>query len=129
MDAAEQDSSYHSLSRYIFQSGHFNRQSAKQGAFLPQPSKLKISAVWIDQLLGREIWEIGDLLASQSEPPRRPIARADFDAAVLSEANLTLDDDKAAHPRHVNICGWPPEKDAQKAVALLLCNRSTLNIR
>jgi hypothetical protein len=129
MDRVEQGVSYHSLSRYIFQSGHFSRQRVKQGAFLPLPSKLKISAVWIDQLLEREVWEIGDLLAAQSEPPRKPIARADFDAAVLAEANLTVADDKAAHPRHVNICGWPPEKDAQKAVALLLCHRAILSIR
>src|ERR1700680_3655797 len=60
--SVEQGASYHSLSRYIFQSGHFNRRSVKQGAFLPQPPKLKISAVWIDRLLEREVWEIGDLL-------------------------------------------------------------------
>jgi hypothetical protein len=120
---------YRLLSRYIFQSGHFNSQRVKQGAFLPKPSELKISAAWIDNLTSPEIWAVGDILASQSRPPRIPLARADFDAAVLSDVRLTTQDDKAPHPRHVNICGWPLEKDAQKAVALFLCSKATLTIR
>jgi hypothetical protein len=129
-ECVERSHSYHSLSRYIFQSGHFSRQKAKPGAFLPKPPELRISAVRIDRLSGSEVWEIGDLLASQSKPPRKPpIARANFDVAVLSEVDLTVEDDKEPHPRHINICGWPPEKDAQKAVALLLCSRASLNIR
>jgi hypothetical protein len=129
-DRVEENRAYHLLSRYIFQSGHFNARNAKPGAFLPHSSMVKTSAVWIDQLSVGEVWEIGDVLASQSAPPRKPpIARADFDVASLVGTNLTVEDDTKLHPRHVNLCGWPPEKDAQKAVALLLCSRANLNIR
>lgn len=86
--------------------------------------------MWIDQLSVTEVWDIGDLLATQSTAPRKPpIARANFDTADLQETDLTIEDDKKPHPRHVNLCGWPPEKDAQKAVALILCSRATLNVR
>jgi hypothetical protein len=117
------------LTRYIFQASHFSRvnQRVKPGAFLPQPPDLKISSVWIDQLGDGEIWDIGDLLGAKRNA--KPIARASFDAQILSEPHLTIEADPMPHPKHVNICGWPAEKDAQKAVALLLCNRSTLQVR
>jgi len=119
------------LSRYIYQSGHFSKANrrVKQGAFLPDASKLKISAVWIDDLPDLEIWDIGDLLGSKRPSPAKTLARADFDAATLPEAKLTSEPDPVPHPRHVNLCGWPKEKDAQKAIALILCSRSTLQIR
>lgn len=120
---------YHNLSRYIFQSGHFSSQKPKPGAFLPQPTQLKISAAWIDRLSEIEIWEVGDILGSQTATPRTPKARADFDAAILEEVNLAIEDDPVPHPRHVNLFGWPAEKDAQKSVALFLCSRAHLSIR
>jgi hypothetical protein len=115
------------LTRYIFQSGHFStlHHRVKQGAFLPQPPALKISSIWIDLLGENDIWTIGDLLGAT----RKPIARASFDAEILPEARLAIEPDPAPHPRHVNIFGWPAEKDAQKAVALFLCNRSSLQVR
>jgi hypothetical protein len=75
----------------------------------------------------REIWKIGDLLGVPRN--KQPQARADFDVATVSEAKLTIESDPAPHPRHVNLCGWPIEKDAQKSVALLFCARSLLVLR
>ncbi len=52
------------------------------------------------------------------------MARADFAVAAVSEAKLTIESDTKPHPLHVNLCGWPMEKDKQKSIALLLCARS-----
>lgn len=115
------------LARFIFQKGHFSRTRAKANAFLPKPPALEISAICRDGLLEREIWPIGDLLGQTGN--RRPLARADFDAEAVSEAGLTIEPDPQPHPRHVNLCGWPTEKDEQKEVALHLCARATLQMR
>ena len=123
-------SQYSLLARFIFQASHCRKEApakAKPGAFLPKSSTLKISALWRDELPEQEIWNIGDSLGSARG--KQPLARADFDIAALSEARLSVEPDPKPHPRHVNLCGWPSEKDEQKAIALLLCARSVLLMR
>jgi hypothetical protein len=117
------------LARFIFQDAHCKRSIAKPkpNAFLPHPPNLKISALWRDQLPEAEIWTIGDLLGANRGKP--PLARADFNLAAVREAKLSAEADPEPHPRHVNLSGWPIEKDEQKAVAILLCQRSTLIMR
>ena len=101
---------------------------AKPGAFLPQHSTLKISALWRDELSEQEIWKIGDLVGTKRA--KQPVARADFDVSAVSEARLVIEPDpEPQNPRHVNLCDWPVEKDEQKSIALLLCARSTLIVR
>ncbi len=100
----------------------------KPGAFLPDPSKLKTSAIWRDKLSEQEIWEIGDLLGTKRA--QKPPARADFGIATVSEAKLTIESDPLPEiAQHLNLCGWPNDKDEQKSIALLLCAGSTLIIR
>lgn len=94
---------------------------------MPHPSTLKISALWRDELLEKDIWKIGDLLGAARS--KQPLARADFDTSAVSAAKLEIESDPTPHPRHVNLCGWPSEKDKQKAIALDLCARSTLIVR
>ena len=117
---------YSLWARFIFQSGHYRKLAPAQpkpNAFLPGPL-LKTSAIWRDALLDREIWEIGALLGSERQ--QQPKARADLGIAAISEANLTIEPDPAPHPRHFNLCGWPTEKDEQKAIAMVLCANSSL---
>ena len=120
---------YSELSHFIFDTRHFSsaRSRVKPPAFVPYPRN-RVSAFWIDELLEPEVWRIGDEVAGAPRQ-KQPIARADFSASVLAEINLTIQPDPIPHPRHVDICGWPTEKDAQKAVALEMCARSTLRIR
>ncbi len=122
---------YSRLSRYIHQSGQFSKvnQRVKPNAFLPQPPELKISSVWIDDLGEPQIWRIGDVLGAQRPVASEPIARADFGSGILPETKLTIEPDPKPHPRHVNLCGWPREKDAQKDIAMILCQRSSLRVR
>jgi hypothetical protein len=101
---------------------------AKPNAFLPDPPKLKASAIWRDKLSEQGIWNIGDLLGTWRSKP--PLARADFDLATVSEAKLTIEPDPLPKiPQHLNLCGWPIDKAEQKSIALLLCARSTLIVR
>jgi hypothetical protein len=110
------------LARFIFQSGNYRKLAPakpKPNAFLPDPSKLKCSAIWRDTLPEQEIWQIGDSLGAVRSKP--PLARADFNVAAVSEAKLAIEPDPEPHPLHINLCGWPIGKDEQKAIALLLC--------
>ena len=118
---------YSLLARFIFQRSHFSKTppKSKPGAFLPYRSKT--SALWRDGLLEPDIWDIGDLLGKARS--KQPVARADFDANAVSAAKLEIESDPKPHPRHVNLCGWPTDKDEQKSIALLLCARSTLIVR
>jgi len=120
---------YSLLARFIFQRSHFSKTQSKpkQGAFLPDPSILKISALWRDGLSEQNIWKVGDSLGEVRE--KQPRARAEFDQEAVSEAKLKIEPDPKPHPRHVNLCGWPVDKAEQKSIALFLCARSTLILR
>ncbi len=99
----------------------------KPAAFLPSENSLKMSAIWVDELAEDEVWQIGDHVGEGRQKPA--LGRADFQARVVSELELTIEPDPAPHPRHVNICGWPLEKDQRIAIAQDLCVRSALRIR
>jgi hypothetical protein len=125
----EKHNHYRSLTRYIYQSGHYSATKPKIGAFLPPKDKSTISAAWIDDLHDLQIWQIGDILGTLRPTPVEAKARADFDSGILSRENLTIEPDPVPHPRHVNLAGWPAEKDAQKNVALGLIAGSRLRVR
>jgi hypothetical protein len=72
-----------------------------------------------------DVWAIGTLVGQDRGKP--PKARADFDAGAVAEAKLTVEHDPVdGIPDHVNLCGWPKEKDVQKYIAQLLCARAKL---
>lgn len=72
-----------------------------------------------------EIWRMGGIIGAERAKP--PKARADFAALAVTEAGLTIEHDPAPDiPDHVNLCGWPPEKDEQKSIAQILSARSKL---
>jgi hypothetical protein len=120
---------YSDLTRFIFDKNHFSSVAlkAKPGAFLPA-SDLKTSALGKDMLGEGEIWKIG-LLVGQDRG-KAPRARADFDDRAVGEAKLTIEPDPQPNiPDHLNLCGWPAQKDEQKDVALLLCARAKVVLR
>jgi hypothetical protein len=83
---------YSTWARFIFQSGHYrksNPAAPKPNAFLPDPQKLKTSAIWRDELSEAEIWDIGDILGNKRN--QKPEARADLEIATLAEAKLTIE--------------------------------------
>lgn len=117
------------LSRFI-DKRHFSIQKfrPKPGAFLPS-SDLKTSAFKIDGLREDEIWWIADnIVARESQRAPAP-ARADILSTVVLDARLSIEPEPEFHPRHINICGWPREKEQQKAIDLDLCAAALLRVR
>ena len=78
-----------------------------------------------DGLTEYQIWAIGLLVGEgRGKPPK---ARADFDAGAVSSVKLTIEPDPLeAIPSHINLGGWPSEKDEQKSIAQELCVRAQL---
>jgi len=116
------------LSRFIFSKKQFSADRPKPQAFLPPSTNLAISAVWIDNLSDTEIWRIGDDVAGRARN-KPTLARADIEAEIFTDLSLKILPDPEPHPRHVNILGWPSEKDERLALALELCAKSILRVR
>jgi hypothetical protein len=118
------------LARFIFSQRQYSIQKLrpKPSAFLPPPD-LQTSAFGIDGLAEEDIWWIADNVVAKQSHREPPPARADILSAAVLEAQLTVVPDPTAHPRHVNICGWPAEKEKQLAVAQDLCAAATLRLR
>ena len=118
------------LTRFIFSQRHYSIQKrrAKPSAFLPPPD-LQTSAFGTDGLDEQGIWWIADNVVAKESQREAPAARADISSSAVLDAQLTVVPDHASHSRHVNICGWPTEKEKQLAVALDLCAAATLRIR
>jgi hypothetical protein len=118
---------YNRLSRFIFDKKHFSvlERLPKPAAFI-DPT-LRMSAMGIDDLRDPDIWSLGDMVGA---PRRKPaLARADFGKSDVQTLQLTVEPDPSFHPRHVEICGWPSEKDERIALALELCVKSLLFLR
>lgn len=123
-------SSYEKLTRFIFDKRHFSRAKniTKPSAFLANDVELRCSAIWIDGLHEIEVWRIGDDFVGQARK-KVAVARADFNASVVAELTLAIHPDPKPHPRHVEICGWPNEKDKRLSIAQGLCAKAALKIR
>jgi len=117
------------LARFI-DKRHFSIQKlvVKPGSFLP-PLDLKTSAFAIDGLAEDQVWWIADnIVAKESQKGTIP-ARGDILTIAILEARLNIEPDTEIHPRHVNICGWPEEKEQRKAIDLELCAAAILRLR
>ena len=120
---------YSDFTRFIFEKRHFsvNPQKARPGAFLPD-SDLKTSAVGKNGFTEEQLWNFGVLIGQERN--KSPKARADFDAQVVAEAKLTIENDpQPSIPSHINLGGWPTEKDEQKNIAVFLCAKAKLLLR
>jgi hypothetical protein len=93
---------------------------------LPAPNKTVISMQFTDGLQEREIWEIGALVGKERN--KNVLARADTAKSVVLNVGLRVELSKGLHPLHADVCGWPTEKDEQKAIALELCAGATLQL-
>jgi hypothetical protein len=111
------------LSRFLRHSNQFNstKGEVKSSAFLPPPD-LQLSTFHIDRLEDPEIWD----LAKKEMPGVKIHGRGDFLIREIPEGlKAILDNDP---PRHVNICGWPSEKEHRKELALVLASKARLRV-
>jgi hypothetical protein len=118
------------LARFIFSQRQYSIQKLrpKPSAFLPPPD-LQTSAFGIDGSDEGGIRWIADNVVAKESQRQPPPARADISFEAVLAAQLAIVPDPAIHPRHVNICGWPAEKEKQLAAAQDLCVEATLKIR
>lgn len=72
----------------------------------------------------KKVWSIGDWWVAPTRG-RDILARGDVVAAELVPFALTLAPDEPP-PRHVNLGGWPVQKEARKSVAQRLAERFAL---
>jgi hypothetical protein len=109
------------LARFIL----FNRWVRKDGTlrqdgFMPQPLDLKLSVTRHIDLSDLALWQLGQAVAD-AIPTAIPYGRADL--KVVDVKRQTLQVDAAPLPEnlnHANIAGWPPDKPAQKIIAIEL---------
>ena len=84
----------------------------KKKALMPRPTgeggRLELSTYCIDGLNEEGIWQ----LIASTFPDKRVPARSDFQASQILALELSLDPNWVP-PRHVDICGWPQQEDAQ----------------
>jgi hypothetical protein len=83
--------------------------------------------LFIDGMQHAETWRIGDKIGQ--ERAKRAIARADLMKSSALTIGLSVELSPGVHPNHADVGGWPPEKDAQKLIALELCAQSSLHLR
>jgi hypothetical protein len=63
------------------------------------------------------------------EQGKLAVAHADMQRKLVTDLPVTLELTPNDHPRHINVGGWPTDKDKQKALALEFCAISTLTVR
>jgi hypothetical protein len=93
-----------------------------------------MSASGIDGLAEDKIWQVGDEAGRNRSKPA--CARADFEASAVYDVQvngvrlMTIEPDpQPSDPNHVNICGWPQDKDLRISIAQDFCAMSMLQIR
>jgi len=119
------------LSRFIFDERNYSipKLRPKPRAFYPPSDGSGTSAFVVDGLLDPEIWWIGENIVAKRSQREPPSARADILSVAVLKAQLTIEPDAKDHPLHVNICGWPTEKEKRLAVAQDLCAVAILKLR
>ncbi len=105
------------LARFIRSKRHIREdRTVKQDAFIPHPHR-DLSVIRHIGLNKDELWDIGRSIID------RLLGRADIIALEVRNQELRIE--PTATPRnHANISGWPPEKEAQKIIALELAAKA-----
>ena len=117
------------LARYLLQSNQFSRgkNRVKSNAFMPHPVRLNLSVFRIQGLESEEIWRIGEkhVFAPRG---KKLYGTGKIVASNFHEHQLPVVS-KEPPPRHVDILGWPKEKDTQKLIAHELAAEATLVLK
>ena len=103
------------LARYVTQSGQFrsSNNTIKPDLFMPHPYQ-ELSLTRHQDATKEEIWEVGFDVASK----KKLYGRADIQASKCKIDSLQVTAKPLfSNPNHVDIEGWPSEKQEQKAIA------------
>lgn len=116
------------LCRYLFQSKEFSREKriVKRFAFMPA----RDGATSVYHTTGLSTEEISELSRIHVEPERQKAAYgwAEIQVEAVRAVHLELDYNNDP-PRHINLTGWPDEKDHQISIAQQLAASASLVLR
>lgn len=112
------------ITRFIFSSGHFARQSrrVKPNAFLPDANG-ETSIFRIQDVDADSIWASGNEVSKVSG--RTLHARADIATKAVRSTGLNVLPEEPP-PRHGNIVGWPEGREDRMELAKVLADGITL---
>ena len=114
------------LTRYIFSRRQIKSNNVIHlAAFLPRDGQTSVCN--ITDLQDNDIWDIGtkDVGELRGQLPR---GRGDIIAGLVLSINLKPDPDAGLRGRHVNIKGWPEDKDLIREKAERLASMATLHL-
>ena len=97
-----------------------SNNSLQHNLFLP-PKSLKLSVFNISELQSDQIWELGDMYVAPSRGT--VIGRADLTGNQIAEKGLKIEE-ASPPPRHMDIIGWPEEKEKRLTIAKSLTLQS-----
>jgi hypothetical protein len=116
------------LSRFLFQKGEFSvdKRIVKRAAFMPARESRTTS---VFQTTGLRDVEILTIARTHVEPERKKevLGWANLQAQAVHKTGLQTRYDNNP-PRHVELVGWPIEKDRQHSIAQLLAAAASLNL-
>ncbi|MEE8483773.1 MAG: hypothetical protein V3S46_04165 [Nitrospinota bacterium] len=125
------------ISRYLFDSKSFNRNTKKAKRFkdfLPRLNQnTSIDELSVFRTSGVEpsvIWEIGDKYAGVGRS-KLAKARALFSVSIIKNiegCKLKIESEPTPHPLHANIINWP-EKPLQMNIAQQLMLKAEVDVR
>ena len=102
-------------------------QTVKPEAFLPDPN-FELSVTRHLALTDEALWNVGENVAAASA--RNLHGRADIGAGFVRQQSLNVDSAPVQNnPNHANIINWPPDKPAQKIIALVLASHSVYRVK
>ena len=106
---------YELLSHYLFRKELRPDDTVKPEAVIPYPHEA-LSATRHEELTNEDIWDSGRVIAAIQG--RTLMGRADFKRGDMPKGLNAIPDEPPRN--HANIIGWPSDRSAQMAQALLL---------
>jgi hypothetical protein len=114
------------LARYVMQSSHFRRsdQTVKPELFMPHPHQDLSLTRYLDATI-EEVLTVGKDIAKKLN--KALYGRANIETTKCKFGSLdVVKAPTPENPNHVNIQGFPPDKQEQKAIALELAANAKL---
>ena len=111
------------ISRFVMQKRHIRSSdlTIRHNAFMPPNGRTEISAFHTDGIVELDVWALG----ARAVPDRTIRGRGDLQKTAISRVGLSVDYDNVP-PRHLNIAGYPTDKDQQVLKAQELARRARL---
>ena len=108
------------LARFVVYSNEFRKsdKSIKPKAFMPY-SRVELSVNRHRESSEAELWSVGEQVASERQ--RSLYGRSDIAATSCRIAPLDVEARPLpANPNHADVIGYPPKKEDQQSLALML---------